>query len=228
MRPSVLVKKLGGRYSQELGIDLSRGQSGEIYKWFLASILFGARISEVIAEKAYREFRNARLLSPQKMLDAGWDKLVEVLDHAGYVRYDFKTATKLLNVNRELLLQYKGDLNLLHASAADYADLEQRLKNLGKGIGYVTTNIFLRELRDIWKLAVPLPTEKVIQAAKELGFIQKNMRDKIRILETLKTKWQADGMRLKEFSDFEAALVRYGATLHRKTKPQFVAHQSIH
>ena len=41
-----LMEKWGGRYSKELGIDLESGRSDEIFKWFLASILFGARISQ--------------------------------------------------------------------------------------------------------------------------------------------------------------------------------------
>lgn len=217
MRPSRLVKEAGGRFATELGIDLSHGKPAEIYKWFLASLLFGARISGAVAEKAYREFERAHLLSPQKIGDAGWDKLVGILDRGAYVRYDFKTATKLLDVNRALMQQYQGNLNTLHAAARDASDLEQRIRHLGKGIGDITVNIFLRELRGVWPLADPLPTERVIQAAKELGFIPKDMQDKMRILEALKDAWRADGMRLKEFPEFEAALVRYETALRKKS-----------
>ena len=31
-------------YSEELGIDLARGNDHEYFQWFLASLLFGARI----------------------------------------------------------------------------------------------------------------------------------------------------------------------------------------
>ena len=218
MRPSLLVEQAGGSYARELGIDLSSGKSAEIYKWFLASLLFGARISETIAEKAYREFERADLLSPQKILAAGWDRLVAVLDRGAYARYDFKTATKLLEVNRALVEQYKGDLNALHTDAADASDLEQRLKQLGKGIGEITVNIFLRELRGIWKLADPVPTERVLRAASNLGFVPNGMDDKAHILKALKDAWRKDGNRAKDFPDFEAALIRYGATLRKKAK----------
>lgn len=218
MRPSTLVKETGGSYASELGIDLSGGRPAEIFKWFLASLLFGARISEVIAEKAYREFERVDLLSPQKILDAGWDRLVAILDRGAYARYDFKTATKLLDVNRTLVEQYKGNLNTLHTHATDTADLEQRLKHLGKGIGDITANIFLRELRGIWRLADPVPTERVIHAAKELGYIPKGVREKTQILEALRDAWREDGKRAKDFAEFEAALIRYGATLRKKNK----------
>lgn len=220
MRPSKLVEKIGGTYAAQMGIDLSRGESSEIQKWFLAAILFGARISEKIAARTYREFERSGILSPRRILDADWNRLVEILDCGGYVRYDFKTATKLLDASRALVSEYKGDLNLLHRSATDAADLERRLKNLAKGIGCITVNIFLRELRGIWPKANPLPSERVIEAAKALGFIPAGMQDPARMLQTLKAAWQADRMKPEDFADFEAALVRYEATLRRASLAQ--------
>ena len=38
-------------YSEELGIDLARGTDAAYFRWFLASLLFGARISETTAKK---------------------------------------------------------------------------------------------------------------------------------------------------------------------------------
>ena len=97
-----LIKQHRGRFSVELGIDLSSGLSREIFRWFLASVLFGARISESIVKKTFQEFDTRGIVSPKTVLDTGWDRLVEVLDHGGYVRYDFKTATKLLDLCRTL------------------------------------------------------------------------------------------------------------------------------
>lgn len=211
-----LVEQFGGCYSKELGIDLASRKSAEIYKWFVAAVLFGARISESIAIRTYREFEKAGMLAPRKMLDAGWDKLVEIIDRGGYARYDFKTATKLLDVNRTLMQQYQGDLTALHQCSRDSSDLEQRLKGLGKGIGDVTVNIFLRELRGIWRKAVPLPSQLTIDAANELGILPKKIKDRNRMLDIFMETWRAEGMTSREFPDFEAALVRYGKAL-RKT-----------
>ena len=216
MQASELVGSVGGRYSAELGIDLAGGESGEVYKWFLAALLFGARISEAIAAHAYREFERAQLLTPEKILAAGWDRLVRVLDRGGYVRYDFKTATKLLDINRALMQQYQGDLNRLHAACRDEAELERRLKALGKGIGEVTVNIFLRELRGIWRLAAPLPSERAIRSARTLRFVPRGLQDRMRILDMLQARWRAERRKAKEFPEFEAALVRYGAVRRGK------------
>jgi len=212
-----VVKAVGGRFSFELGIDLSFGKSGEIFKWFLAAILFGARISETLAVRTYREFEKNGLLTPKKIVDCGWDGLVEVLDSGGYVRYDFKTATKLLDVNRTLLDSYAGDLNKLHTAAADRHDLEERLKGLGKGIGDVTVNIFLRELRGIWQKAEPLPSDLVLLAAKDLGLLPRQLEDRRQALTLLTRRWMGEGNRLNDFADFEAALLRRGLELRRKT-----------
>lgn len=88
-----LIQTLDGRFSTSLGIDLASGDSKEIFKWFLASILFGAKIGEKIAANTYREFARKGVITPKSVLDTGWDGLVEILDSGGYVRYDFKTAT---------------------------------------------------------------------------------------------------------------------------------------
>lgn len=218
MHPSELAEQVGGSYARQLGINLFRSESAEINKWFIAALLFGARISEKIAVKTYREFEKAGVLSPHRIVDAGWDKLVALLDCGGYARYDFKTATKLLDIHRALLRQYSGNLNLLHASAADPADLELRIKNLGKGIGDITVNIFLRELRGIWSKAEPSPSTRVIAAAHALGLLPAGRHDPTRVLLMLKDAWRMDGGKAEDFAGFEAALVRYEAAIRRREK----------
>jgi hypothetical protein len=211
------MKVIGGRFSSALGIDLSSGNQGEIFKWFLASILFGARISEAIVIRTYREFEGEGVLSPEIIVDKGWDGLVEILDRGGYVRYDFKTATKLLDVCRTMVKRYKGDLNILHSEALDPRDLEERLKALGKGIGDTTVNIFLREMRRIWGKAEPLPSDLVIMSAKKLCLIPEGLQDREDILGLLKKKWICEGMKIKDFPDFEAALLRLAKNFCRRT-----------
>ena len=212
-----LVQVINGRFSSALGIHLSSGDPREIFKWFLASILFGARISEAIVIRTYREFEGEGVLSAGGVLDKGWDGLVEVLDRGGYARYDFKTATKLLDICGTVMKRYKGDLNILHSEARDQQDLEERLKALGKGIGDTTVNIFLREMRGVWGKADPLPSDLVIMAAKNLRLIPFDLQDRKEILVRLKKQWASEGMKIKDFPDFEAALLRLAKNFCRKT-----------
>ncbi len=86
-------------------------------------------------------------MAPQKILEAGWNKLVEVLDRGHYVRYDFFTATKLLEISKELKERH-GNLTNLLRSAKSEIDLEKKLQGF-KGIGPVTTRIFLHELKKL-------------------------------------------------------------------------------
>jgi len=163
------VQRYGEPYSKLLGIDLESGRSSEIFKWFLASMLYGKPIRESSATKTYKRFEKRRILSPNKILKTGWDGLVSILDEGGYTRYDFSTATKLLDVAQALTKLYDGDLNRLHDVAANNRDLEARIMALGKGVGPTTTSIFLRDMRVIWPKADPKPTPLVRQAQKSLG-----------------------------------------------------------
>jgi endonuclease III len=97
-----------------------------------------------VIKRTYFEFQKESLLSPEKILEAGWNKLVEILDRGHYVRYDFSTATKLLEIFKQLKERYGRIKNLLK-SAKDKKDLERRLLEF-KGIGPVTAKIFLRDL----------------------------------------------------------------------------------
>lgn len=210
-----IVEAVGGRFSRELGIDLEGGRSGEIFKWFLASVLFGARISETIVKHTFRAFEQAGVTTPEKIERTGWDGLVLILDRGGYVRYDFKTATKLLELCRTLRERYQNDLGRLHAEASDPRDLEERLKALTKGIGNVTVNIFLRELRGIWKKAQPLPSDLVMLAAGNIGLIS-STDEREQALALLQERWMESGGREKDFPDCESALLRVGKNYCRK------------
>lgn len=214
----VLVERLGEPYSKSLGINLYSRASNEKFKWFLASVLFGARISESIAIKTYREFQKRNVLSPERILETGWDGLVEILDKGGYVRYDFKTATKLLEIAKNLVRECQGDLNTLHSEAKDVKDLERRLMNLGKGIGRVTAAIFLRDLRGIWKKADPPPTSLTIEAARNLGLTKGESDEDV--LENLKSVWSKCKIKGKDILNFETALLRLGKDWCRKKRCQ--------
>ena len=104
--------------SRDLGIDLASGRERDLFRWFLACLLFGKPIQQEVARRAYVEFVRERLVTPEAIVDAGWDKLVEVLDRGHYVRYDFSTATKLLEVCGALVREHGSIANLLRARRA--------------------------------------------------------------------------------------------------------------
>jgi len=187
-----------------LRIDLQSGRKEEIVKWFLAAILYSKPIRENSATKTYRCFVERRVTSVDAILRAGWDGLVQILDEGGYTRYDFSTADKLLQVFGNLKKQYGGDLGVLHEVAKDSAELEQRLKQLGKGIGDTTVSIFLRDMRPIWSKADPDPTPLVRIAMRKL---------KIKDLKKFARTRRLDLVRL------ETALLRLAKDFIKKDKP---------
>ena len=156
-------------YSEELGIDLAKRSDSAYFRWFLASLLFGARISETTAKNTYRSFVRHGLTNPQKILKAGWDFLVyPVMREGGYVRYDGRKSLQVLRDCEMLISDYGGRLSRLHDVATDARDIEERLLAF-YGVGPATMNIFLRELRPFWTKADPDPLPTVERLAKRLS-----------------------------------------------------------
>jgi len=156
-------------FSEELGIDLSARTENQYFRWFLASLLFGGHIGETIARHTYRAFCRHRLTTPGRILAAGWDFLVNpIMREGGYVRYDFSKSEQILRDCQTLVEDYKGSLWQMHKLARDVDDLENRLLAF-YGVGPVTMNIFLRELRPFWPKADPAPLAAVVKVAAIVG-----------------------------------------------------------
>jgi endonuclease III len=204
-----LLKQYGRLYSEALGIAASK----EPFKWLLASMLFGGRITASIAEKTYKEYEKSGLTSPESIASANMKTLIEIHGRGGYARYDGITAEYVTGVARKLLADYDGKVENLDKVSKDPEDLERRLKEF-RGIGSVTAKIFLRELRGIWENADPQPTDIEILAAKSLG-IKAPEKD---ILEKLKEFWCKNAVKGYSFRNFEAALVRFGLELRRNNR----------
>ncbi len=109
------------------------------------------------------------LTSPAAIERAGWNRLVELLGEGGYRRYDESTADRLLAIADHLLKEYDGKLSRLYDASKDSRDLDRRIHELGKGIGPVTVEIFLRDMQEVWPKADPPLVPDVKQAAIDLG-----------------------------------------------------------
>ncbi len=206
MNLNCLLEKYGQLYSEELGIEVET----EPFKWFLASILFGARISTTIAKSTYKAYEEAGLTTPRKIASTREWTLIRVHGRGGYVRYDGITAEYVKGVAQKMLREYQGEMRKLEELSNDHEELEQRLKEF-RGVGPVTVRIFLRELRGVWSNADPKPTEIEVTAARELGIIESEDN----VLEKFKGFWAKNKVEDFDFRSFEAALVRVGLKLRR-------------
>lgn len=192
-----------------LGINLKSRRNEDAVKWFLAAILYSKPIRENSATRTYRCFERHGVTTAKRIVDAGWDRLVSILDEGGYTRYDFSTADKLLEVFGNLEKQYGGDLTKLYQASRDGAEVEANLKRLGKGIGDTTVSIFLRDMRYAWRRIDPKPTPLVTRAMKKL---------RIRDLKQYAKKHRIDIVEL------ETALLRYSkAVLKKRDYPEMMA-----
>src|SRR5690606_38042744 len=93
----------------------------------------------------------------------GWQELVEVLDRGGYVRYDFRTATRLQKVAAAMRSQ---GVQALHG--ASLGETRAKLDAL-PGWGPVTVSLFLRELRGVGPDVDPPPGGRTLEAAEHVG-----------------------------------------------------------
>lgn len=189
-------------YSEELGIDLQLSTDDELFKWLLATVLFGGPVSQDVARKTFRTFQKYRLTDPAGIREAGWSFLVHpVMREGGYVRHDGVAASNVLELCGTLQEYYQGSLSQLHDAAEDADDLERRLTAL-RGMGPVSANIFLRELRPVWEKADPEPLPVVIEMAKkyklDLAILDRKQPD---------------------FARVESALIRLKRTRSKRTRP---------
>ena len=191
-----LADELGEPYSDMLGIDLRKGDPA-YFKWFLAAFLYAKPIREEVATKTYKIFESHGLTTPAAIERAGWDELVRLLGEGGYRRYDESTADRLLVIADHLQKEYDSKLSKLYEASKDSRDLERRLMELGKGIGPVTVEVFLRDMHKVWPKADPAPTPHIREAMKELGiddlkrFARDKHIDKVR-LETALHRYSRD------------------------------------
>jgi hypothetical protein len=171
-----VIQRLGGRYSSGLGIDVDAGE-GEVERWLLAATLFGTRISAAIAARTFHVFDESGIHRLHDVASRSWDDLVALLDAGGYARYDFRTASRLQELEKAITERY-GDVASIGRNVTDPVSLVKSLDTL-PGWGPMTIQLFLRELRGVWSGA-QLPLDpRAISAARHLGLFEPRDRDEL-------------------------------------------------
>lgn len=133
--------------ARDLGLDQGLVSADEraLFKWLVASLLFGKPIQQAIAEQAYRVIvEQQQRDTPRKLGQCSKAELVRMLGQAHYVRYDFSTAERLLKLCERLHRDYGGKVRQIREQSVDRHDFEQRLGAFD-GIGPKTIEIFMRE-----------------------------------------------------------------------------------
>lgn len=129
----------------DLGIRVRKSDDKSLFKWLLASFLFGKRIGQKIAASTWQVLvdENGRD-TPRKLCNCTHAELVKMLGEGGYARYDESTARRLTALCKTLLDDYHGSVLGILAVSESRSGFERRLRRF-KGIGPVTVRIFMRE-----------------------------------------------------------------------------------
>ncbi|MDQ6648489.1 MAG: DNA methylase [Pseudomonadota bacterium] len=129
----------------DLGIKVDKDDEQSLFKWLLASFLFGKRIGQKIAAATWRVLVETHGRdTPRKLGNCTHAELVKMLGEGGYARYDESTARRLTELCKTLIEDYHGSVMGMVEAAESRADFERRLRRF-KGIGPVTVRIFMRE-----------------------------------------------------------------------------------
>jgi hypothetical protein len=163
-----LLSGHGQTYAEEAGI-LLKNTPQPLYRCLVLACLLSARIRASVAVATTRALYEAGLRDPGRMTDATWQQRVDALGRGGYRRYDERTATQLGDGARLLLDRWGGDLRRLRDRAdGDAAEL-RRLSQEVPGLGPAGSDIFLREVQDVWTEFAPFIDAKALQGAQRLG-----------------------------------------------------------
>jgi hypothetical protein len=163
-----LVGSHGRTFAEEAGITL-RDTPQPLYRLLVLALLLSARIRGSVAVATARELYAAGLRDPRRMAGADWQQRVDALGRGGYRRYDERTATQLGDGAELLTERWGGDLRRMRKEAdGDTGRLRDLLQEV-PGLGPAGTDIFLREVQQVWPEVAPYLDRKALDGAARLG-----------------------------------------------------------
>ena len=164
-----LLDRHGRTFCAELGIAIEKNTPAPLFQWLIAADLYSTRISNRLAEAGAKALFEAGLTTPETLIEAGWERRVELLNGAGFARMDESYARMIGEAADLLIERYHGDLRKLRDAAGRDPKEEIRLLKEFKGIGDAGAAIFCREAQHVWDELHPFADKKALQAAKALG-----------------------------------------------------------
>jgi endonuclease III len=133
--------------AEDLGLKVERKER-VLFQWFLASYLFGKRIQQDVALQTWEVFMKHGIDTPKKIAGQSWQQLVDLLGEGHYRRYDESMAHGLLEMSRQLVREYHGNLLNMYDKCDNCSDFSKKLQQL-KGVGPKTAEIFMREAQPV-------------------------------------------------------------------------------
>jgi endonuclease III len=163
-----LVKAGGTTYAEQAGISV-KDTPQPLFQLLMLASMMSKPISAEIAVAAAKELFAAGWRSPDSVLEAEWQDIVDAFGRAHYVRYDESTASRLHEMARVANEKYGGDLRRLAKESDRDVATAKRLLQEFKGIGDTGADIFLREVQDAWTWVRPYFDKRTLDSARKLG-----------------------------------------------------------
>jgi endonuclease III len=163
-----LLDVAGTTYAAEAGIRL-KNQPMPLFQLLALCMLASKPIGADVATKAAREVFESGIRTPEAVLEADRQSLIDAFGRAGYARYDESSATRLSDMATVVRDEYRGDLRNLAAECDEDPAKVRRALQRFTGIGETGADIFLREVQDVWPWVRPYFDERARTTAHELG-----------------------------------------------------------
>ncbi len=159
-----LRQHAGRTYAAEAGITL-RDTPMPLFQLMVLCMLASKPIDASIAMHAARELFRAGLRTPRAVLAANRQTMIDAFARAHYVRYDESSASRLTELATRVNDDYRNDLrNLARISKPDVRSAKQLIKQF-TGIGDTGSDIFLREVQDVWPWVRPYFDKRALDSA---------------------------------------------------------------
>ncbi|APE14817.1 endonuclease [Mycobacterium crocinum] len=163
-----LRQHAGRTYAAEAGITL-RDTPMPLFQLMVLCMLASKPIDASIAMHAARELFRAGLRTPRAVLAANRQTMIDAFARAHYVRYDESSASRLTELATRVNDDYRNDLRTLaRVSKPDVRSAKQLIKQF-TGIGDTGSDIFLREVQDVWPWVRPYFDKRALDSAEQLG-----------------------------------------------------------
>lgn len=164
-----LLERHGRTFAAEADIDLMASHPTALFRLLCLSLLISARIRASVAMTAARALFQAGWITPRRMSAATWEARTDVLNRAGYARYDERTSRYLAAAADQVIDRYGGDLNELRRQARGSTDsLIDGLVGF-TGIGPVGASFYVREVQEVWVEFAPYLDDRAARVAQRLG-----------------------------------------------------------
>lgn len=163
-----LLEVAGTTYAAEAGIKIS-DKPMPLFQLLVLCMLASKPIDAAIAMSAARELFKAGLRTPDAVLAAQRQTMIDAFGRSHYVRYDESSATRLTDMAELARADYAGDLRGIAERSGHDVTTAKRMLKAFKGIGDTGADIFLREVQDVWTWVRPHFDDRAIAAAKQLG-----------------------------------------------------------